>query len=225
MSKFNYNMFFDANDSLFNFEVKYSFLEYFLLETLPVESYARRAYDKYIDKMNKNILNGASPCYLSKEYFKNFSGMPVKLMFEIANSWYYKSKLDYKEDFFNQKVLFEIKMHKRSNAQIVILSSLFSPCLEVLKEEIFLDAMICSELEVINGYYTGNIICDPLVTEGKSEAIKNFLLKQDSNIIDQKDDFSTSNEVNNYFCDISYDYSDDIINYFSSERFKSLYRN
>jgi len=227
MNKFNYMTFFDADVSIFNCNIRQSFLEYFLIETLPVESYARHSYDKFIKKNNRNILNGASERFLNREYYKNFSGMPAKLMSEIGCSWYYKSKLELNENFLNQKIMFEIEMHKRSHAQIVLLSNSFLPCLEPLMEELASDSIICTELETINGYYTGNIISDPLTADGKRKAIEKFLVKQ--NCIELQPHLNSKSilleQTHDSFCDISYDYNDDITNYFFSERFKSLYRN
>ena len=205
MSKFNYSTFYDADDLIFNFKIKNSFLEYFLVETLPVENYARRAYEKFIKKYGQNLLNGASESFLNREYYKNFSGMPSKLMLEIGRSWYYKSKLEYKDNFFNQKSLFEIEMHKRNKAQIVILSSSFLPCLEPLMEELSSESVICTELEVINGYYTGNIIFDPIMVEGKTKAIQKFLVKQDPSISHSSNTLSKSEQMDVHFCDISYE--------------------
>jgi len=225
MSKFNYSVFFDVETSIFNFDFKNSFLEYFLIETLPVENYARRSFEKFVRKYNRNLLKGASDRFLNQEYYKNFSGMPSKLLLEIGHSWYYKSKLEYGDNFFNPKSIFEIEMHKRNQAQIVLLSSSFPPCLEPLMEEFSFKFIICTELEVINGYYTGNILLDPVTIEGKSESIKNFLLKQDNKNLILEEKNSLLDIVNTQFCDISYDYKNDIMNYFLTERFKSLYRN
>ncbi len=223
MSKFNYITFFDADETIFNFDIKNSFLEYFLIETLPVESYARRAFEKYMNKNNKNSLKGASGSFLNREYFKNFSGMPVKLLSEIGYSWYYKSKLEINENFFKQTSIFEIEMHKRNSAQIVVLSSSFLPCLEPLLDEFCINSLVCTNLEIINGYYTGNILSDPINVDGKTKAIENFLLTQRVGL-------KNSNSVNLEqldapFCDIAYDYTEDIANYFTSERMRNLYRN
>lgn len=225
MSKFNYIVFFDAENSIFNFKVKYSFLEYFLLETLPQENYARRCYKKFVHKNSEYEKNGVSEFILNREYFKNFSGMPEKLMQEIGHSWYVKYKLELNDIFFNQKTIFEIGMHKKNNAQIVLLSKIFKPCLDPLIEELSAHVAICPELEIINGYYTGNLISDPINSEGKSRAIKDFLAKQKlaKNEIRFKSDNIESEQL--LFCDISYEYKEEINNFFSSTRFKNLYKN
>lgn len=207
MTQFNYTTFFDADDSLFNFPVKFSFLEYFLLETLPMESYARRAFEKYMRRNNRNSLKGASAIFLNQEYFKNFSGMPTKLLSEIGYSWYYKCKLELNHNFLNQKSLFEVAMHKRNQAKIVLVSRMFMPCLEPLIEELASNELICAQLEVVNGYYTGNILSDPITVDGKNIAIKNFLSHQESSPPHNRIRNPINVEENEvHFCDISYDY-------------------
>jgi hypothetical protein len=129
MSSYHYCAFYDVDETVFNFKIKESFLEFFLIETLPLESYARRLFNKFLKRDYARRLNGTSELELNKEYFKNFSGMPDKLMQEIGHSWYYKTKLERQEAFFNQKTIYEIEMHKRNGAQIVLLSTSFLSCL------------------------------------------------------------------------------------------------
>lgn len=51
--------------------------------------------------------------------------------------------------------LSEIKYHKEKNAKIVLLSSALTPvCLEMSKN-LNMDDIVCSDLEVVNGYLTG----------------------------------------------------------------------
>ena len=225
MNRFNYIVFLDADKSIFNVKVKYSFLEYFLLETLPAANYAHLAYEKFLKNMNRNILRGVPPSIINRNYYKNFSGMPNKLMYEIGYSWYYKSKLELKENFLNQNVLYEIAMHKKNNAQIVLLSCSFLPCLEPLLDELECSSVICTDLEIINGYYSGNIIYDPIFSEGKTKAIKNFMTKQNENKEEKINNFVRQNEIESSFCDIAFDYKEDILNFYNSDKFRSLYRN
>jgi hypothetical protein len=222
MNKFDYTVFIDADASIFNVKVKDSFLQYFLLETIPSETYATQVFEKYLKNTNQNLLNGVKSSLLNKNYFKNFCGMPSKLLIEIGVSWFNKSKLQLKENFLNQDTLFTIDMHKRSHAQIVLLSCSFFPCINPLLEYLDCNDIICTELEIINGYYTGNIIYDPICYEGKEKALKNYL----NNLCYYEDKILS--ELHNFeslFCDISSDYSEDIISNVINGKSKFLNRN
>jgi hypothetical protein len=213
-------MFYDVEDSIFAFDIKYSFLEYFFLETLPEENYAINQFQKFIQREDAKF--GSNGVLFNRAYFKNFSGMPTKLMYEIARSWYYKNKLEKKDKFFNLQTIYEIEMHKRNDAQIILLSSFFFPCIEPFMEEFSLNNLICADLEIMNGYYTGNILINPIIEQGKEEAINKFL----NNILLLKNQTNNQNtDKDNIYCDISYDYKEEIINLNNKNKNKNLYRN
>lgn len=55
----------------------------------------------------------------------------------------------------HREVFDELKMHRSKNAKTVILSSTLRPVCEEVADYLGMDDIICSELEVINGYMTG----------------------------------------------------------------------
>ena len=65
---------------------------------------------------------------------------------------------------------FEIKTHKEKNAKVVILSSTLTPICRYMAENLGMDDIICSALEVENGYFTGHPIGH--LCFGKEKAIR-----------------------------------------------------
>jgi len=53
------------------------------------------------------------------------------------------------------EIINEIKMHKEQGAQVVILSSAIDPICFRMAKHLEMNAVICSELEVVNHHYTG----------------------------------------------------------------------
>ncbi len=68
----------------------------------------------------------------------------------------------------------ELTMHRTQNAKVVILSSALKPvCLEV-SNYLGMDDILCSELEVINGYYTGRPLGRFCFDEEKAVRLKAY---------------------------------------------------
>jgi HAD superfamily hydrolase (TIGR01490 family) len=57
-----------------------------------------------------------------------------------------------------ESALLEIKYHKEKNAKIVLLSSALTPVCREMADHLKMDDIVCSDLEVLNGYLTGRPI-------------------------------------------------------------------
>jgi putative phosphoserine phosphatase / 1-acylglycerol-3-phosphate O-acyltransferase len=93
-------------------------------------------------------------------------GIPEKTMTDLCSEVFHETLLP----SVHPEARSEIKSHKEKNARVVILSSALSPvCLEMAKS-LGIDDIICSDLEVKNGYLTGKSI-GPLCF-GKEKTIR-----------------------------------------------------
>jgi HAD superfamily hydrolase (TIGR01490 family) len=64
----------------------------------------------------------------------------------------------------------EIKRHKENNAKIVLLSSALTPVCREMAKNLKMDDIVCSDLEIINGYLTGRPIGK--LCFGKEKAVR-----------------------------------------------------
>ncbi len=79
------------------------------------------------------------------------AGLSEKTIMELSSEVSYNVLIP----AIRSEVSSELDMHRKQNAKVVILSSALKPvCLEV-SNYLGMDDILCSELEVINGYYTG----------------------------------------------------------------------
>ncbi len=172
MKQHIYTVFFDLEKNVFNIDHKNNFLEYFLIETIPEYEYADKCYKRYLKKIKEKVRSGAKLAHLNKMYFKNFTGMQENLLSEIAESWFDNLYQQAGNGMFNAKTIFEIDMHKRNGAEIVFLSSSFRSQIAGIINKLGVDDVICASLEKIKGYYTGNILSDPISCLGKVRAME-----------------------------------------------------
>lgn len=64
----------------------------------------------------------------------------------------------------------EIKWHKEKNAKIVLLSSALTPVCREMVKNLKMDDIVCSDLEVVNGYLTGRPVGK--LCFGKEKAVR-----------------------------------------------------
>jgi putative phosphoserine phosphatase / 1-acylglycerol-3-phosphate O-acyltransferase len=136
----------------------------------------------------------AKAIYLSLIYHINLRD-PLKIIDEMV-SWTKgipeKTIDDLCSEVFNE-ILFpsvysearsEIKSHKERNAKVVILSSALTPICRNMAKNLEFDDIICSDLEVINGYLTGYPVGHLCFGEEKSIRLKEYCEKKNSKISD-----------------------------------------
>lgn len=76
----------------------------------------------------------------------------------------------------------EIEKHKMERASTVILSSALSCICSELADYLRIDDVICSELEIVNGYCTGLVKGSPCFGEEKLERLRNYCEKNNNKI-------------------------------------------
>ncbi len=78
-------------------------------------------------------------------------GMSEKTMVDLCSKVFHKVLLP----SIYTEARSEIKFHKEKNAKVVILSSALKPICREMAKNLLMDDIICSDLEVYNGYLTG----------------------------------------------------------------------
>jgi len=72
------------------------------------------------------------------------------------------------------EVIDELKMHNAKNAKTVILSSTLEPICKEVANHLGIDDIICSKLEVVNGYLTGRPVGRLCYGDEKLNKIQNY---------------------------------------------------
>jgi HAD superfamily hydrolase (TIGR01490 family) len=83
-----------------------------------------------------------------------------------------------------RKARFEIETHKAKNARVIILSSTLTTVCQEMAKYLGMDDIICTELEVRNGYLTGRPVGHLCFGEEKAQRLKEYC---------ERNNFSTSN--------------------------------
>lgn len=78
----------------------------------------------------------------------------------------------------------EIKMHKSRGAYTVILSSSIRPVCNVVSEALYIDDVICTELEMSDGHYTGKPAGTFCYGDEKAERMRSYCEKNNKSLHD-----------------------------------------
>jgi putative phosphoserine phosphatase/1-acylglycerol-3-phosphate O-acyltransferase len=78
----------------------------------------------------------------------------------------------------------EIEIHKSKKARLVILSSALAPICQEVAKDLGMDDILCSRLEVKNGYLTGHPLGHLCFGEEKRTRLKEYCEKNNTNTAD-----------------------------------------
>ena len=125
-----------------------------------------------INKDLSELVNkGANREALNIFFYRKLRGVSVDRMKEICNEWFETNK----SHVFNLPVLEEIIAHQNKSAKIVIVSGSFKECVIPIANYLRIEEIICTELEERNKMYTGRILKYPIIGEGKSKSILEYI--------------------------------------------------
>ncbi len=164
-----YYVFIDVDETLIKFKSMFSFLEFLALENKLI----KRRYNLF-----KIKLKFARPFNIKREkinrmYYKLFHNLEESCIFEYGQKWFRQLDL-YK--IFNHNVLQEINMHRKLNAEVVLISGSLLPCLQPIAIYLGLTTILCTKQEINkSGKYTGKLIDYPIIGYGKAMAVQKFL--------------------------------------------------
>jgi HAD superfamily hydrolase (TIGR01490 family) len=170
-----YFAFFDVDETIISIKSMFSFLKFFLLQE--AKWFKPLGYLKFFFIYYK--LKFLSKCGKPREvinalYYKEYKGKIAQFVHSCAELWYTDNCRN-NPHFYNQKVIDEIHHHKINNAKIILVSGSFEACLLPIAKDLNCDAILATNLEAIEGRYTGNILGIQMIGNGKAEAIKQYL--------------------------------------------------
>lgn len=173
-NNFRYCAFFDVDETLINTKSMFSFLKFFCVEKykyFPVFGYFKYFKLKFRIFFHKKTRKNRE--FLNRYYYQFYKGTKEEVMRDISKKWFLRALEN--EQFFNPSVLKELKRHQKNQAEIVFVSGSFAHCLEPIAEYLGVLRILATNLEIVENTLTGNILGEPVIGEGKVEAIKKYL--------------------------------------------------
>ena len=118
----------------------------------------------------------ADPVKIMEKMTGWVKGLPEDELSDLCREVTYKDLLP----SIHPEILEEIRMHRSKNARIVILSTSLTEICKKVADHLQIDDIICSDLEVENGYLTGKPEGNLCYGEEKRARIKEYCEKYNS---------------------------------------------
>jgi putative phosphoserine phosphatase / 1-acylglycerol-3-phosphate O-acyltransferase len=115
-------------------------------------------------------LNLRDPLKIIDDMVMGVKGMPEKTMTDLCSGIFRDVLLP----SVYSEARSEIKFHKDNNGKVVLLSSTLAPLCQEFAKDLLLDDILCSRLEVKNGYLTGRPIGRMCFGEEKTVRLREY---------------------------------------------------
>lgn len=161
--------FFDVDDTLISVKSMLSFQDFWYERTGD-----REGESAYREDLRRHLHPGASWEFLNRLYYRHFAGRVPEQVAALGRQWLRREKQN-RAAFYHARPLAELREHQRVGREIVFVSGSFPALLAPIAEELGVEHVLATELEVRDGIYTGEIHLPQTIGEGKAEAVRYFL--------------------------------------------------
>lgn len=171
MSK-DYVVFTDVDETLIKFKSMITFMDYFLGESEYAASPAASEKREELAAIKLANTPTADRAALNRRFYAMFAGISQTQLRREAKVWL-GAILD-RGELYVESTYEEQMDHKQRGAALVLVSGSFADILDPVREHVKADQMLCSELEVVGGVYTG-VLLQQVIGDGKWDVIRRYL--------------------------------------------------
>lgn len=165
-------VFFDVDDTLISIKSMLSFQTFWYERTGDDEG--RIAYE---EDLRQHLHPGASWEFLNRLYYRHFKGRHPREVTEMGRAWFDEVRGG-EVPFYHPRPLAELRAHQRAGREVVFVSGSFPALLEPIAQELQVQHLLSTRLDVRDGRYTGEILPPQTIGSGKVEALTQFLKTQ-----------------------------------------------
>ena len=164
--------FFDVDDTLISVKSMLSFQEFWYRACNDSAGEAR-----YRNDLREHVHEHACWRFLNRLYYQHFAGRAELDVIRRGKEWFVWAS-EQQPDFYHVPVVEELRAHQRAGREVVFVSGSFPALLKPIGDELSVRHILCTQMEVNDGRYTGEILPPQTIGEGKVVALQQFLAKQ-----------------------------------------------
>ncbi|MEU9361876.1 HAD-IB family hydrolase [Streptomyces sp. NPDC048301] len=147
-------------------------------------------YERVADGIRALSAAGMPRAEANRAYYRLWAGRSVEKTERLGAEWY--ALRSARADFYLPGTRAELARHRAAGAGVVLVSGSFPPCVTPIAAEVGAAHVLCTELLVDNGTYTGEIR-EPVIGEGKRSAVHRTLRLHPG--VDARDCFAYGDHV------------------------------
>jgi HAD superfamily hydrolase (TIGR01490 family) len=169
----NYCAIFDLDETIIKSKSMIDALKVHFLRNSIIKKIGELRFKKFMKNIAIFSNNNNDRAALNKFYYRKLAGISADKIVEASQKWF----SDYNNDIFNIEVIEEIRKHKNMSAEIIVVTGSFEECIEPIIKYLDLHHIICTQLKKDRNYYTGDMLNEPVIGEGKVRALLNYTNK------------------------------------------------
>jgi|SRR6185437_12185160 len=171
----SYCAIFDLDETIIKFKSMFGVLEQYFINQSDSEEIGKVKFKEFEAKLIKFSVTCEYRDELNIFYYKLLFGVFAKEIQAAAMIWFTKNK----NTIFNDRVIKEINYHRDHGADIVLVTGSFLDCIKPITTHLGIRHIICSQPEKVSGFYTGKILCEPVIGNGKANLLIKYLKAND----------------------------------------------
>ncbi|MGW7089790.1 HAD family hydrolase [Streptomyces sp. NPDC054871] len=164
-------VFSDVDETLITGKSMFDFLDFYFRRRHGAKG-ARHA-ERTRRHLNGMLSSGVSRAEGNRAYYEAWKGQRAAEVAEWGARWL--AVRQQKEGFYVERTRAEIVRHRADGAVIVLVSGSFPAVLAPIAADIGARHLLCTRPEVRDGVFSGRIVGDPVIAEGKREAVRGLL--------------------------------------------------
>jgi HAD superfamily hydrolase (TIGR01490 family) len=104
-------------------------------------------------------------------FYRQMRGIEVTSMRLAAQHWFENMR----PALYHDAVVRELSAHQRNGATILIVTGSFREAVEPIMRDLDIRHLVCADLDIVQGKYTGELNSEPTIGHGKADALRGYL--------------------------------------------------
>jgi len=168
-------VFFDVDGTLISIKSMFSFHDYFVLQWgTAAEVDRRHRHQKFQDRMAGLHKAGAPREALNTAYYEFFCGLCPQDVATSARAWFAETSAT-TPCLYLPATCARLALHRSEGVEPVFVSGSLPEILAPLADALGVNHILATDLELVDGRYSGRIRPPQTIGAGKAEAIQRFL--------------------------------------------------
>lgn len=164
--------FFDLDETVVACKTMFSFQDFWFRNRSPW--FGRMRAERFQARFNRYRWSGEPREFINRAYYASFAGRNPADVAVTARDWFAELRRTMKP-FYVPAAVEAIRAHQCNGTKIVFVSGSLVSVIQPIADELEVDHILGTRLEVVRGRYTGEIIPPQTIGEGKAIAVRRFL--------------------------------------------------
>ncbi|MCW2137819.1 HAD family hydrolase [Actinoplanes cyaneus] len=182
-------VFSDVDETLIRQKSMFGFLDYYFARR---DGPAGERHATAVRRDLEDLVGAGAPRELAnRRYYRAWAGQHSDEVHRWGRRWYAEQAAS--PDFFVTATVAALTRHRARGEPILLVSGSFPAVLAPLAEAVGASGLVCTRQEVSGGRFTGEILGDPVIGEGKRAAVRDVLARYPS--VDPRECFGYGDHV------------------------------